>query len=116
MAVTHSCLSSFAFSLSRLYLHFRNEMATAPAAPVPVPVPLELAGIKCPVDDCNKEDRDEPNGFFAFSVSTKTSSVRVLTVEGKSFHILALSDFDLTDSHVLTIVTACQHVVLICVC
>jgi hypothetical protein len=86
---------------------------------------LELKNVECPVDDSNKEDSDETNGFLdplfyaatgleAFSVSTKARSVhsslvspralRALFVEGKRFHRLTLSDLGLTDSHVLAIV------------
>jgi hypothetical protein len=86
---------------------------------------LALESIECPVDGCNKEDTDEPNGFLdpllyatsdlrAFSVSTKTRSVhfaqvsptalRALFVEGKRFDTLSLRGLGLTDSHVLAIV------------
>jgi hypothetical protein len=87
---------------------------------------LRLESVECPVDDCNKQDSDESDGFLeplfyaasgleSFSVSTKTSSVhsalvsptalRALVVEGKQFQrILSLRGLGLTDSHVLAIV------------
>jgi hypothetical protein len=86
---------------------------------------LALESIECPVDDCNKEHSDEPDGFLDplfyaatgldwFSVLTKARSIhstlvsptalRALIVEGKQFYSLMLSDLGLTDSHVLAIV------------
>jgi hypothetical protein len=86
---------------------------------------LSLDSIECPVDECDEEDSDEPDGFLdplfyaasdlrAFSVSTKTRSVhstlvsptalRALLVERKNKHELSLRGLGLTDSHVLAIV------------
>jgi hypothetical protein len=86
---------------------------------------LRLDSIECPVDDCNKKDSDESDGFldplfyaasgfYFFSVSTKTRSVhstlvspaalRALFVKGKLKYALSLRGLGLTDSHVLAIV------------
>jgi hypothetical protein len=88
---------------------------------------LVLESIECPVDDFNKQDSDESDGFLDsllyaasglrfFTVSTKTSSVhstlvsptalRALIVEGQESQrlYLNLNDLGLTDSHVLAIV------------
>jgi hypothetical protein len=95
---------------------------------------LQLHSIECPVDECNKEDSNEPDGFLdpmihaasgvcttdtasllcTYSLSTKTRSVhsplvspralRALFVEGKWCHRWTLSDLGLTDSQVLAIV------------
>jgi hypothetical protein len=85
---------------------------------------LALKSIECPVEDCNKEDSDETDGFLdplfyaasvwhAFCVSAKTRSVdstlvspralRALFIEGKEFS-LRLNGLGLTDSHALAIV------------
>jgi hypothetical protein len=87
---------------------------------------LELKSIECPVNDCNKQDSNESNGFLdplfyaatvldEFFVSAKAQSVdstplvsptalRALFVEGKQFQWLWLTGLGLTDSHVLAIV------------
>jgi hypothetical protein len=86
---------------------------------------LQLMSIECPVDDCYKEDSDEPNGFLDpllyaasvlidFSISTKTRSVhsslvspgalRAMIAEGKNNGSFRLNGLGLTDSHVLVIV------------
>jgi hypothetical protein len=86
---------------------------------------LCLENIECPVDECNKQDSDGPDGFLDplfhspfgvddFSVSTKMRSVhstlvsprvlRALFVEGERFRSLSLRSLGLTDNHVLAIV------------
>jgi hypothetical protein len=86
---------------------------------------LELPSIQCPVNDCNKEDSDEPNGFLdplfnaisgldSFFAKTKKrdahwtlvspTALRALFVEGKQLGGLMLNDLGLTDSHVVAIV------------
>jgi hypothetical protein len=90
-----------------------------------IPVSLKLESVECTVDDCNKQDSDESDGFLdplfyaasglhTFGVSTKTRSVesmlvspralRALFVEGKRLQILGLGGLGLTDSHILAIV------------
>jgi hypothetical protein len=86
---------------------------------------LELKSIKCPVDGCNKEGRDESDGFLdplfyaasgigCFSISSKTRSVhstlvspralRAQIVQWKFHRKLRLNGLGLTESHVLAIV------------
>jgi hypothetical protein len=85
---------------------------------------LKLERIECNVDDCHKEESDEPNGFLdpvfyaasgvnEFWVSTKPRSVhstlvspralRALFIEGRQLS-LRLKGLGLTDSHVVAIV------------
>jgi hypothetical protein len=121
MSVRHLTVSNFALTrqsdvqvLSNIIVSKRWSLQT-----------LALESIQCPVDDCDEEDSDEPNGFLdplfhaafglnTFSVSTQTLSVhstlvspaalRALLVEGREFHSLWLRGLGLTDSHVLAIV------------
>jgi hypothetical protein len=86
---------------------------------------LQLKSIECPIDDCNKEDSDESDGFLdplffatsglhTFGVSTKMrpvysalvspSALRALFVERNRFQrLIMLRGLGLTDSHVLAI-------------
>jgi hypothetical protein len=86
---------------------------------------LSLDSIECPLDESNRDDSDESDGFLdplfdgasgleSFCVSTKTRSVhstlvsptalRALFVEGKDGYELNLRGLGLNDSHVLAIV------------